>query len=80
MLDIQDDLPGYELVSVGLDDLAAGRETESALLVAMAAPRLRAVGIDVPQGGESSRPIVSMNCSPSPTSGLTVATTRWSLV
>lgn len=51
MLDVQDDLPGYELVSVGLDDLAAGRETESALLVAMAAPRLRAIGIDVPQGG-----------------------------
>ena len=36
MLDVQDDLPGYELVNVGLDDLAAGRETESALLVAMA--------------------------------------------
>jgi hypothetical protein len=51
VLDVQDDLPGYELVSVGLDDLAAGRETESALLVAMAAPRLRAIGIDVPQGG-----------------------------
>ncbi len=51
MLDVQDDLPGYELVNVGLDDLAAGRETESALLVAMAAPRLRAIGIDVPRGG-----------------------------
>ncbi len=51
MGDVQDDLPGYELVGVGLDDLAAGRETESALLVAMAAPRLRAIGIDVPQGG-----------------------------
>ena len=41
-------LPGHELVSAGLDDLAAGRETEASLLVAMAAPRLRAVGIDVP--------------------------------
>ncbi len=51
MSDVQADLPGYELVSAGLDDLAAGRESESALLVAMAAPRLRAVGIDVPQGG-----------------------------
>ena len=51
MLDVRDDLPGYELVSVGLDDLAAGRESESALLVAMAAPRLRAIGIDVPPGG-----------------------------
>lgn len=51
MSEVRDDLPGYEIVSVGLDDLAAGRETESALLVAMAAPRLRAIGIDVPQGG-----------------------------
>jgi hypothetical protein len=42
-------LPGHELVSAGLDDLAAGRETEASLLVTMAAPRLRAVGIDVPQ-------------------------------
>jgi hypothetical protein len=32
----------------GLADLAAGRETESALLVAMAAPRLRALGFQVP--------------------------------
>ncbi len=51
MLDEQADLPGYELVSRGLDDLAAGRESESALVVAMAAPRLRALGIDVPRGG-----------------------------
>jgi hypothetical protein len=51
MLGVHTDLPGYELVSAGLDDLASGRETESALLVAMAAPRLRAIGIDVPQGG-----------------------------
>ncbi len=51
MLDTQTDLPGYELVSAGLDDLAAGKESASALLVAMAAPRLRSIGIDVPQGG-----------------------------
>jgi hypothetical protein len=51
MLDLQPDLPGFELVSAGLDDLQAGRESASALLVAMAAPRLRAIGIDVPQGG-----------------------------
>lgn len=44
-------LPGAELVRVGLEDLAAGRETEAALLVAMAAPRLRAVGVEVPAGG-----------------------------
>ena len=35
----------------GLDDLSKGRESTSALLVAMAAPRLRALGIDVPAGG-----------------------------
>jgi hypothetical protein len=42
------DLPGHELVSEGLADLAAGRETEAGLLVAMAAPRLRALGLEVP--------------------------------
>ena len=46
-------LPGHELVSTGLEDLAAGRETEAALVVAMAAPRLQAVGIEVPPGGGS---------------------------
>jgi hypothetical protein len=44
-------LPGHEIVSEGLVDLAEGRESESALLVAMAAPRLRALGFDVPDGG-----------------------------
>ncbi|HEV2998334.1 MAG TPA: hypothetical protein VGX16_04445 [Solirubrobacteraceae bacterium] len=44
-------LPGEELVSAGLADLAAGRESESSLLVAMAAPRLRALGIEVSAGG-----------------------------
>jgi len=45
------DLPGHELVSAGIRDLGAGRESEAALLVAMAAPRLRAAGLDVPEGG-----------------------------
>jgi hypothetical protein len=44
-------LPGHELVRAGLVDLAEGRETEAALVVAMAAPRLRALGIEVPAGG-----------------------------
>ena len=44
-------LPGYELISVGLADLVAGRESEASLLVAMAAPRLRRLGLDVPQCG-----------------------------
>jgi hypothetical protein len=46
--DMSPHLPGHELVSEGLVDLAAGRESESALLVEMAAPRLRSLGFDVP--------------------------------
>jgi hypothetical protein len=51
MMDVPATLPGHELVSAGLADLAAGRESESSLLVSMAAPRLRALGFDVPSGG-----------------------------
>ncbi len=40
-------LPGADLVTAGLEDLHAGRETEASLLVQMAAPRLRALGYDV---------------------------------
>jgi hypothetical protein len=49
-----DGAPGSDLVASGLDDLAAGRETEAALLVSMASTRLRAIGIDVPASGTSS--------------------------
>jgi hypothetical protein len=41
-------IPGGDLVTAGLDDLRAGRETAAALLVAVGAPRLRQLGIDVP--------------------------------
>ena len=51
MQGVASDLPGHELISEGLLDLAEGRESESGLLVAMAAPRLRALGFDVPEGG-----------------------------
>jgi len=51
MQEVSVSLPGHDLVSAGLADLAAGRESESSLLVAMAAPRLRALGFDVPDGG-----------------------------
>jgi hypothetical protein len=49
-------LPGADLVEAGLADLRAGTETEPALLVRIAAPRLRAVGIEVPHtaSGEAS--------------------------
>ena len=51
MIPVPSDLPGHDLVAAGMADLAAGRETAPALLVAMAAPRLRALGLDVPAGG-----------------------------
>ncbi len=42
------ELPGSDLVVAGLADLATGRETEAALLVALAAPRISALGLIVP--------------------------------
>ncbi len=54
MTTAESSFPGHELVRAGVEDLAAGRETEAALVVAMAAPRLRAVGVGVPAGGGSS--------------------------
>jgi hypothetical protein len=51
MREVPTNLPGHELVSAGLADLAAGRESEESLLVEMAAPRLQALGYEVPPGG-----------------------------
>lgn len=42
------DLPGAELVSEGIEDLLAERESALAALVSMAAPRLRRAGVQVP--------------------------------
>ena len=43
-------LPGEELISKGIDDLAAGENgTVEALLVAMARPKLRSLEVDVPR-------------------------------
>jgi len=42
-------LPGGEFVHNGLEDLKAGRETIPALLVAIGAPRLRQLGVRVPE-------------------------------
>jgi len=42
------DLPGVELVEQGLEDLRADRATAESALVSMAAPRLQAIGVDVP--------------------------------
>ncbi len=44
-------LPGEELLDAGVADLRAGRESEAALVVEIAAPRLRALGYDIPVGG-----------------------------
>lgn len=41
-------LPGAEVVSEGLADLAKRRETPASLLVMIGAERLRRLGIDVP--------------------------------
>ncbi|MFL6194374.1 MAG: hypothetical protein ACJ75H_09405 [Thermoanaerobaculia bacterium] len=42
--------PGGELVQEGLADLARGVETIPALLVSIGAPRLRRIGLAVPEG------------------------------
>jgi hypothetical protein len=42
-------LPGQELVAQGLADLAKGELSECALLVLVAAPRLRRLGVPVPE-------------------------------
>jgi len=42
-------LPGNDLIAAGLRDLQAGRETIEALLVAVGAPRLRHLGLELPK-------------------------------
>jgi hypothetical protein len=56
MKEVPSNLPGHELVSTGLRDLAAGRESEASLVVTMAAPRLRALGFDVPVARTGDEP------------------------
>ena len=41
-------LPGGELVAAGLADLSQNRVTDCSLLVLIAAPRLRQLGIEIP--------------------------------
>jgi hypothetical protein len=41
-------LPGEALVGRGLEDLALGRESVEALVVAIGAPRLRRLGVTIP--------------------------------
>ena len=42
-------LPGEDLIEVGLEDLRAGRETIPALLVAIGSPRLKRLGLALPE-------------------------------
>ncbi len=42
-------LLGVDLIDAGLEDLREGRETIAALLVAIGAPRLRDIGLELPE-------------------------------
>jgi len=42
-------LPGGDIVREGLDDLSRGIESIPALLVSIGAPRLRQIGMEVPE-------------------------------
>ncbi len=46
-------LPGHELVDRGIRDLERGVESRESLLVSIGAPRLRRLGIELPQTIES---------------------------
>ena len=41
-------LPGHELIQSGIDDLERGVESVPALLVSIGAPRLRQLGLPIP--------------------------------
>lgn len=47
-------LPGGDLIRRGLEDLATGQESEAALLVQIGAPRLRGLGLSVPEINSNS--------------------------
>jgi hypothetical protein len=42
-------LPANDLITAGIQDLQSRRETVPALLVAIGAPKLRSLGLDVPE-------------------------------
>jgi hypothetical protein len=42
-------LPGSDLITTGIQDLRYQRETIPALLVAIGAPRLRSLGLELPE-------------------------------
>jgi hypothetical protein len=42
-------LPANDLIIAGIEDLRSQRETIAALLVAIGAPKLRSLGVEIPQ-------------------------------
>lgn len=42
-------LPGEDLIEAGVEDLRSGRETFASLLVAIGSPRLRRLGLELPE-------------------------------
>jgi hypothetical protein len=46
---LPDGFPGSDLVRQGLEDIGRGLFSEAALLVAIGAPRLRSLGVEVPE-------------------------------
>jgi hypothetical protein len=44
-----DSLPGNDLIETGVEDLRHQRQTIPALLVAIGAPKLRSLGLEVPE-------------------------------
>ena len=44
-----DSLPGNDLIEMGVEDLLHQRQTIPALLVAIGAPKLRSLGLEVPE-------------------------------
>ncbi|HEY5087452.1 MAG TPA: hypothetical protein VII66_08860 [Gemmatimonadaceae bacterium] len=47
-------LPGADMIERGLADLAVGERTAESLLLQVGAPRLRALGIDIPYAAPSA--------------------------
>ena len=45
---MNDALPGEDLIEAGVDDLRNGRESFASLLVAIGSPRLKRLGLDLP--------------------------------
>ena len=44
-----DSFPGNDLIEMGLEDLLHQRQTIAALLVAIGAPKLRSLGLEIPE-------------------------------